>query len=218
MQQHQSLGKKPPFLAAQRTGAPLSGEVRLCLQRHSLSTAAGWVRWFSPTEAAARSSIRDGAINRIGRSAHSGQQRTNLPRRDPHPELLRHASSQFIIGQIFAEEPNEIVCVVSIENHVVPWVELRLEANPAASDVRSRQLCWRSDGQWVRAIHRPAEIRCHVYDRAWPPIRRLSRSHRRGSCPALSTTLITTLLTKAACSGLEPVPDCWPRGGLLASL
>ena len=32
MQQHQSLGKKPPFLAAQRTGAPLSGEVRLCLQ------------------------------------------------------------------------------------------------------------------------------------------------------------------------------------------
>ena len=60
----------------------------------------------SATEAAACSAIRDGAINRIGRSTHPGQQRTDLPRRDPHPELLRHASSQFIIGQNLAEETN----------------------------------------------------------------------------------------------------------------
>jgi hypothetical protein len=80
---------------------------------------------FSAAEAAARSAIRDGAIDRIGRPAHPGQQRTDLPRRDPHPELLRHANSQFIIGQILAEEPNEIVCMVSIENHMVPWMELR---------------------------------------------------------------------------------------------
>jgi hypothetical protein len=88
----------------------------------------------SATEAAARSAIRDGAINRIGRSTHPGQQRTDLPRRDPHPELLRHASSQFIIGQNLAEETNEIICMVSLENHMVPWMELRLEANPVAWD------------------------------------------------------------------------------------
>ena len=75
----------------------------------------------SATEAAARSAIRDGAINCIGRSTHPGQQRTDLPRRDPHPELPRHASSQFIIGQILAEETNEIIGMVSLENHMVPW-------------------------------------------------------------------------------------------------
>lgn len=71
---------------------------------------------FSAAEATTCSAIRDGAIKRVGRSTHPGQQRTDLRRGDPHPELLRHLSSQFTIGQILAEEPNEIVCMMSIEN------------------------------------------------------------------------------------------------------
>ena len=78
----------------------LAGISRMSCRRQRVGTIV------SATEAAARSAIRDGAINRIGRSTHPGQQRTDLPRRDPHPELLRHASSQFIIGQNLAEETN----------------------------------------------------------------------------------------------------------------
>jgi hypothetical protein len=109
-----------------RRGSPLSPGARSRRQRVGTIVSA--------TEAAARSAIRDGAINRVGRSTHPGQQRTDLPRRDLHPELLRHASSQFIIGQNLAEETNEIICMVSLENHMVPWMEHRLEANPAAWD------------------------------------------------------------------------------------
>lgn len=107
-----------PFLAA----PPPSDEVRLCLQG-----AQRGGRWFSAAEPAARSAIRDGAIDRIGRSAHPGQQRTDLPRCDPNSELLRQTSSQFVIRQILAEEPNKIICVMSIENHVAPSMELRLK-------------------------------------------------------------------------------------------
>jgi hypothetical protein len=71
---------------------------------------------FSAAKATARSAIRDGAIDLIARSAHPGQQRADLPRCDPYPELLRQVSSQFVIRQIFAAEPNEIVRVASIEN------------------------------------------------------------------------------------------------------
>ena len=71
---------------------------------------------FSAAKTAARSAIRDGAINHITRSAHPGQQLTDLSRCDPDAKLLRQASSQFIIRQILAEEPNEIVGVASIEN------------------------------------------------------------------------------------------------------
>jgi hypothetical protein len=81
-----------------------------------MSTVVGWVRCSQPLKAAARSAVRDSAINRIFRSAHPGQQRTDLPRCYPHPELLRQASSQFVIGQILADEPSEIICMVSIEN------------------------------------------------------------------------------------------------------
>ena len=111
----------------------LAGISRMSCRRQRVGTIV------SATEAAARSAIRDGAINRIGRSTHPGEQRTDLPRRDPHPELLRHASSQFIIGQILAEETNEKIGMLSLENHMVPWTELRSEANPAAWDVRLRQ-------------------------------------------------------------------------------
>ena len=128
-------------LAIERTVNPiqhlpaLAGRQRRAIRRGSpLSPGArSGSRIVSATEAAARSAIRDGAINRIGRSTHPGQQRTDLPRRDPHPELLRHASSQFIIGQNLAKETNEIICMVSLEDHMAPW-KLRLEANPGRWD------------------------------------------------------------------------------------
>src|ERR1700733_1722747 len=97
------LGASSTRTAIERTVQPnsaLAGISRMSCRRQRVGTIV------SATEAAARSAIRDGAINRIGRSTHPGQQRTDLPRRDPHPELLRHASSQFIIGQNLAEETN----------------------------------------------------------------------------------------------------------------
>ena len=114
-------------------------------------------------EATARSAIREGAIDSIGRSAHPGQQRTDLPPCDPHSKLFRQTSSQFVIRQILAEEPNKIICVMIVENHVVPSMELRLDSfleNPLVR-CEIEAICWRSpeDGQWVKAIHRPPGMR-----------------------------------------------------------